>query len=823
MKKSLLPILLLLCLFPAVVWMQSNTPTPRLEITGVNPTDLPTAIITANVFDPLGQPLQGLTLADFRLSGALSEVGEIVRVENVSDDNLSFAVVLVIDTSSSMAGLPIERAKAAATAFVNSIGENDPVAIITFDTETRLVQDYTTDKQILLDTIANLRFGGQTDLYNAAVEGILKAAEAPTPRRAMILLSDGAQFGDGETLREAAGAEAAVRGVPIYTIGLGYGTDRTYLQELSAATNARNYESPTPDQLTDIYSQLASLFRSQYVLTLNVPVPLDGTVYEFGLQAVTPFGDTAIMTSTLRAPIPVPLITFENPPTTPIGDLTTITATIRADDETTLTAARLGDAPLEGPFEVIESDQMGLTYRWQASIDPFVSPPGETTLRLTVTDATGDTVSVDQPITIAALPARATIAPDLASLGEIDTPVIVTVTVEEQTPTDSVTFAVDGETMFTTDSAPFEFMIVPEDYSAGEHQLTITLTSESGATVDLDQTFTIAVLPSATPTPTDTFTPTATLTPTPTATPTATIDFAATDRAATLSAQVTLDAQATVDTQTALDQQATIDAQIVLEQQATVDAQATLDQQATIDAQAILDQQATVDAQATLDQQATIDAQAMLDQQATIDAQATLDQQATVDAQATIKAEATNSIRIRQTSTALSMTLQGVPQATVIPPTFTPTRTRTPLPTATLTQTPLPTNTNTATLTRTPRPTATQTATPEPSPTSTNTATPEPSPTITETLTPEPTPTVTETAIPTLTFTPTIDQTLVAQAAQTQTATFDPTSTPVTILEVGSPEPDSTNTLLPIIVALCVGVPLLFLLLFLFRRRNRQP
>src|SRR5689334_6166312 len=101
---------------------RQETPAPRIEITGVNATQLPTVLITANVYDSLGQPVSGLTAADFALSGDLANVGTITSVENVTSDNLTFAVVLAIDVSSSMAGAPIARAQEAARQFVQSIG-----------------------------------------------------------------------------------------------------------------------------------------------------------------------------------------------------------------------------------------------------------------------------------------------------------------------------------------------------------------------------------------------------------------------------------------------------------------------------------------------------------------------------------------------------------------------------------------------------------------------------------------------------------------------------------------------------------------------------
>lgn len=63
--------------------------------------------------------MRGLTLEDFHLNGRLAEVARIVTVQNVTEEDLPFATVLVIDTSSSMAGPPLERTIAAARDFIS--------------------------------------------------------------------------------------------------------------------------------------------------------------------------------------------------------------------------------------------------------------------------------------------------------------------------------------------------------------------------------------------------------------------------------------------------------------------------------------------------------------------------------------------------------------------------------------------------------------------------------------------------------------------------------------------------------------------------------
>ena len=106
---------------------------PRIEITGVNPVALPRVSVMVNAFDDFGQPLPGLVTENFRVVGDLAEHVSVADVVSFSDEKaVPISVVLAIDVSTSMAGTPINKAKEAASAFVNTMADDDPVAILTF-------------------------------------------------------------------------------------------------------------------------------------------------------------------------------------------------------------------------------------------------------------------------------------------------------------------------------------------------------------------------------------------------------------------------------------------------------------------------------------------------------------------------------------------------------------------------------------------------------------------------------------------------------------------------------------------------------------------
>ncbi len=105
---------LLIILLPVSLGVMQGFPAPRLEITGVNASQLPTVTVSANVFDNVNQPITNLTAANFSLIGDLAPFGQIVDVQNITDQNLPIATVLVIDVSTSMEGAPFFAAKEAA-------------------------------------------------------------------------------------------------------------------------------------------------------------------------------------------------------------------------------------------------------------------------------------------------------------------------------------------------------------------------------------------------------------------------------------------------------------------------------------------------------------------------------------------------------------------------------------------------------------------------------------------------------------------------------------------------------------------------------------
>ena len=128
-------------------------------------------------------------------------------------------VLLLLDTSSSVA-VNGELVKAAAAEFLESVvSEKDRVALVQFATTSRVVVPLTGDRDRLRQSIDAIWMGGGTAFRDALVTGLYYLSGA-RGRRAVVVLSDGLDehsiLSQRETLQFAQRA-----GIAVYTVGLG--------------------------------------------------------------------------------------------------------------------------------------------------------------------------------------------------------------------------------------------------------------------------------------------------------------------------------------------------------------------------------------------------------------------------------------------------------------------------------------------------------------------------------------------------------------------------------------------------------------------------
>lgn len=246
--------------------------------------------------DVSGLAVSGLPATAF-IAQETGAAATVTRVESVINLNLGLGVVLTIDVSGSMQGAAIIQARQAAGAFVQSLQTSDQAAVISFGSTVTVLSGMTADRNATLNAINGLTAAGNTALYNAVAESVNLARAATLPRRAIVLLSDGLDFGGvSRTTREEALSLAAEARIPIYTIGLGADIDRQFLQELARRSGGTFLEAPDPNRIAAVYNQISQLLRSQYVVTLRSTAPADVAQRTLSLTVTTPSGRATLQT-----------------------------------------------------------------------------------------------------------------------------------------------------------------------------------------------------------------------------------------------------------------------------------------------------------------------------------------------------------------------------------------------------------------------------------------------------------------------------------------------------------------------------------------------
>jgi Ca-activated chloride channel family protein len=169
-------------------------------------------------------------------------------------------VVLVVDTSGSMAGAKIENARNAAATLVRSLKDGDIVGLDAFSDHARTIVSPTrldaTSRAEILRQISQLRESGSTNMFEGLnlAEGQIGAAPASHPLRRVVLISDGiANVGPSSPDVLGAIAERGLRfRAQVTSLGVGNDYDERTLNALAVRSSGRLYHLSEPREMANI-------------------------------------------------------------------------------------------------------------------------------------------------------------------------------------------------------------------------------------------------------------------------------------------------------------------------------------------------------------------------------------------------------------------------------------------------------------------------------------------------------------------------------------------------------------------------------------------
>ena len=166
----------------------------------------------------------------------------------------SMALVLVIDKSGSMEGVPIALAKQAAKSAIDLLGQGDYGGVIGFDSEAYVVSELTSmsSKGSVLDAIDIISAGGGTNMLPGMQKGKEMLESSSAKIKHMIVLGDG-QSAPGPFLELA--SEMAMSKITVSTVALGEGADRVLFKGIADSGNGRYYETNDPSTVPQIFTK----------------------------------------------------------------------------------------------------------------------------------------------------------------------------------------------------------------------------------------------------------------------------------------------------------------------------------------------------------------------------------------------------------------------------------------------------------------------------------------------------------------------------------------------------------------------------------------
>lgn len=254
-----------------------------VAISDIKSADFPTVRAVVTVVDNLGRPVLGLGPESWELVEDDRPVGQ-VQVGTAVDLQEPLIISLVIDVSGSMAGRPMDDAKAAAIAFVQTLGEKDRGALFTFADRPALVQNFTENKQELIGAVAGLRPAGNTALYDAAIMAARATTRQTDGRRIVVVMTDGDDTSSESTLDETREALGLAR-VPVFIVGLGHAINKDILNQLAAESGGTTVYAASSSDLQAAFRTLADQLRQQYLLSFRSGLSADNRQHTLLVRA----------------------------------------------------------------------------------------------------------------------------------------------------------------------------------------------------------------------------------------------------------------------------------------------------------------------------------------------------------------------------------------------------------------------------------------------------------------------------------------------------------------------------------------------------------
>ena len=219
-------------------------------------------------------------------------------------------IVLVLDTSGSMEGSPIQQTRSAAKSFIDQVLSGDAsIGIVTYSSSASQRSSFSRNADALKSIVDGIDTGGMTNTDAGISTAASMLSGVTKGKRVIILMSDGLA-NEGRTGAELMEYIESLKNQGIYFYTLGFfedlsGSDLSEGQSSmeSIASPGYHYEVENADQLVNFFNDIADQINGQNYSYVRIACPVDVEVSCGGetLSSVTDSTRTSFGTLTFEA------------------------------------------------------------------------------------------------------------------------------------------------------------------------------------------------------------------------------------------------------------------------------------------------------------------------------------------------------------------------------------------------------------------------------------------------------------------------------------------------------------------------------------------
>jgi Ca-activated chloride channel homolog len=253
--------------FPALLLMVLIAPLGATQDPPVFKSRSDIVQIHVNVFDGDSDAVTGLTRDNF----LVFEDGRNQQITFFSSEDVPVAVGLVVDNSSSMIAKGA-LVTGGGMAFAESSHPEDELFVLSFNEHVRHAlpasQPFTSSRPLVRATLAGLKAGGKTALYDAVIAALDHVETATHQKHVIVVLSDGDDNASRHT-REEMYDRAAKSDAIIYTVATsdprhGSGGEPGVLRKLAQIGGGTAYFPRSREQAVSVFMEMAENIRRGY-------------------------------------------------------------------------------------------------------------------------------------------------------------------------------------------------------------------------------------------------------------------------------------------------------------------------------------------------------------------------------------------------------------------------------------------------------------------------------------------------------------------------------------------------------------------------------